>query len=427
MAKAALQKGNRVLVMVHKRELLDQASRSLHALGVDHGLIAPNHHGESSPIAVASVQTLDRRLKELPLHFDFIIIDEAHHAEASIWKRCLAEFPRAKLLGVTATPVRLDGKGLSSTFDDMIIGPSIRELIADGYLVQPEVFAPPVQLELDGIRMRASDYDPKELASRIDKPSLTGKAVEHYRKHCPNEPAIAFCASISHAISVRDSFREAGFKAEAISGDLPDHERRAMIDDLGSRRIDVLTSVDIVSEGTDIPIVTAAILLRPTKSLGLFMQQVGRVLRPAPNKRQAIILDHAGNSLHHGLPDDDREWSLDGVKVKRSKERDVTPIKQCQSCFAVFMKATSCPHCGHANVKETRPIAELEGELALITAEERARIRAQREAEEQATKDRVSQYRAATSWEEIESLAKQFGHSRFFIIKRWGKKFGRSI
>lgn len=371
VAQNAVARGNRVCILVHRQELLLQASRSLSAIGVKHGLIAPGHVQNREPVQVASVQTLGRRIARQPFKFDLIIVDEAHHAVAGTWKRLIEAMPEARVLGVTATPVRSDGKGLSDVFDDLVIGPSVPTLIDMGFLVRPVVYAPPIAVDLAGVRRKGGDYDQRELASRMDKPTITGDAVAHYARHCPGKPAIAFCASVAHAQHVAQQFQAAGFKAKSIDGSMLDTERRQAIADLGNGQLQVLSSCDIVSEGTDIPVVETAILLRPTQSLGLYLQQVGRALRPAPGKDRALILDHVGNCLRHGLPDDQREWTLDGLprsaRAANDNEPDVT-VKQCEVCFAVFKPSLVCPACGHVHAVKERIIQQTEGELQEVDA-----------------------------------------------------------
>lgn len=371
VGQSAVARGNRVLILVHRQELLMQASRSLTAMGVRHGLIAAGKPRNNEPVQVASVQTLIRRLGTHPLHFDLIIVDEAHHAIAGSWRKVIDAFPRAKVLGVTATPVRSDGKGLADVFDTMVTGPTVQQLIDMGFLVRPVVYAPPTALDLTGVRRRMGDFDKAELDRRVDKPTITGSAVEHYRKLCDRKPAIAFCVSVAHAQHVAADFRADGYTAKAIDGSMPDDERKQAIDDLGAGRLHVLTSCDIVSEGTDIPVVAAAILLRPTQSTGLFLQQVGRALRPAPGKDRAVILDHVGNCMRHGMPQQDREWSLDGLPEAGKRAKDEAPppsVRQCEQCYAVFLPAPACPACGHVQKVKERQIAQTEGELHEIDA-----------------------------------------------------------
>lgn len=382
IAQNAVERGNRVCILVHRQELLLQASRSLTAMGVAHGLIAPGHIRTTHRVQVASVQTLGRRLGTGSYDFDLLIVDEAHHAAAGTWKRITAAMPSAKLLGVTATPVRGDDQGLSSVFDDLIEGPSMRQLIELGFLVRPVVYAPPTQFSLDGVRKRGGDFDQRQLAERMDKPTITGSAVDHYRKLCNGEPAVVFCASVAHANHVAEQYRAAGYRAKAVDGNMPDSERKNAIEGLGDGSLQVLTSCDIISEGTDIPVISAAILLRPTQSLGLYLQQVGRALRPAPGKDRAIILDHVGNVLRHGMPDEDRDWSLDGIPRRAKGANDNTfPVKQCEVCFAVFRPSLVCPQCGHIHQPKERKIEVTDGELTEITEAQAEALKAERKRE----------------------------------------------
>jgi superfamily II DNA or RNA helicase len=266
-------------------------------------------------VQVASVQTLARRLGKTRINPALIIIDEAHHACAGSWRNILSAFPRARLLGVTATPCRLDGQGLGKSsggyFDRLIQGPSVRELINAGHLAQPIVYAPPVGADFSGVHVRMGDYVAEEQAAALDKPTITGCAIDHYRRICPGVPAIAFCASVKHAEHVAEQFDAAGFPAVSLDGTLDSKTRKHRIAALANGQIKILTSCEIISEGTDIPVVTACIMLRRTMSTGLYLQQAGRCLRPHPQKTNSIILDHVGNVFQHGFPDDDREWALD--------------------------------------------------------------------------------------------------------------------
>jgi DNA repair protein RadD len=419
MSKGAAELGNRVLILVHRRELMLQASRSLSALGVQHGLIAPGFKGERDQVAVASIQTLDRRIKKTPVDFDFVIIDESHHASAGTWARVLSHFPRAKLCGFTATPIRLDGRGLGVSqggiFDDLICGPSIGDLIEEGHLVPPVVYAYPHEIDLGGVRKQGGDFAARELAGRVDRPTITGCAVDHYTRLSPGEPAIAFCASLDHAAHVSAQFRTRGYTSEVIHGALPDHERQEMIGGLASGRIQVLTSVDLISEGTDVPSVSVGILLRPTASLGLYLQQVGRILRPSPGKVRGLVLDHVGNCLRHGLPDEDREWTLNGARRRQSKDEDEVVIRQCRKCFAVYEgRAIRCPHCGHINVgAETRKeITSVGGELKQVSKEDVQRFK----------QEKKTAYARAESYQEVLELTRRYGDKPGFAYKYWNAR-----
>lgn len=416
IAQNAVARGKTVCIVVHRQELLLQSSRSLTSMGVAHGLIAPGHNQTQHKVQVASVQTLARRIGKRPYNFDLLILDEGHHAAAGTWIRLIEAMPKAMILGVTATPVRTDGQGLSAVYDDMVIGPSMSELIAMGFLVRPVVYAPPTQLSLDGVRKRGGDYDQRQVAERMDKPTITGSAVDHYRKLCGGKPAVAFCASVEHARHVADQFRAAGFKAQSVDGQMLDTDRKRAIDGLGNGDLHVVTSCDIISEGTDIPIVSAAILLRPTQSTGLYIQQVGRALRPAPGKDRAIILDHVGNVLRHGMPDEDRDWSLDGIERRNKSANDNDmPVKQCSKCYAVFTPAPACPQCGHVEEVKARKIEVSDGVLTEITAEQAEAMRIERKRE-------IGQ---ARTMEALEEVAKRRGYkpgwARFIMKSRQSK------
>lgn len=370
-------RGKRVLILVHRVELLRQTSAALLKAGVTHGLVNPKFTPNLlAPVQVASVQTLIKRLHLFP-KFDLIVIDEAHHATAGSWRKILDAYPMARRLGVTATPIRSDGTGLDDMFDEIIIGPQISELIAQGFLAKPIVYAPMQRVDLSGIRTKMGDYDKDELVKRMDKPHITGSAVEHYRKLCPGTPAVAFCVSIEHAKHVAEQFRQAGFRAQAVDGSLDDDTRKALLAGLGNGRIDVITSCDLISEGTDIPAIGCAILLRPTQSTGLFLQQVGRALRVVDGKEHAYILDHVGNVLSHGMPEQDREWSLEGTPKRKRSKNDDTPeikVKQCDKCFAIHEPAPVCPMCGNVYQAEGRKLDVKDGELQQITREAAAVI-----------------------------------------------------
>ncbi len=365
------RKGNRVLILVHRQELVDQTCRTLLAFGVDHGVIAAGRSPDRThAVQVGSVQTVVRRLDYF--RPDLIIIDEAHHGTAGSWRKVLDANPQARILGVTATPERLDGKGLKDVFDDLIRGPEVSWLIDNGHLSRPRYYAPPQAANLTGLHMRGGDYAKDELAKAMDDKAITGDAVEHYARICGGVPAVAFCVSVAHAQHVAEQFQAAGFRAAVLDGTLDRDSRRDRVKALGDGRLQVLTSCEIINEGFDLPIVTAAILLRPTMSLGLHLQQVGRVLRPAPGKDRAIILDHVGNLARHGFAEDVRDWSLEGRPKKKKRkaddEADVN-VRQCPSCYCAHAPAASCPECGHVYQLTQREIEVRDGTLVELDVE----------------------------------------------------------
>jgi superfamily II DNA or RNA helicase len=384
IARGAAARGKRICILVHRQELLDQTSRALDEMGVEHGVIAGGRTGRKGAVQVASVQTLVRRLDQYP-GFDMIVVDEAHHAAAGSWEKIMAAYPNAFVLGVTATPERLDGRGLGNHFSEIIVGPTVAELIEQGYLSPYRLYAP-TRPDLAEVQTRMGDYVAAELVAAMDKPTITGDAVDHYRRLAAGKRALVFCVSIKHSEHVAAQFGGAGFSFLHIDGNTDPGTRMAGTRAFAKEQVQGLSNVDLFGEGYDVPGAEVAILLRPTQSLGLFLQQCGRVLRPvyAPGfdlttvggrraaiaagpKPYAILLDHAGCCHMHGLPDDVREWSLEGRKKRRKSEasEDGPAIRQCDQCFAVCAATlTACPACGKPFKVVGRPGPEqVDGEL----------------------------------------------------------------
>lgn len=366
MARKSAELGKRVMILVHRRELIHQTCAKLAA---PHGVIAagftPDYH---ESIQVVSVQTAVRR-KDVCSGFSFIVVDECHHTTASTYQAVLALNPDAHVLGVTATPARMDGHGLDSLFDVLVEGPDVKTLTESGHLAPAVVYAPSL-IDVSGCRTRMGDYAHGDLADAADKPTITGDALEQYRKFADRAPSIAFCVSVEHAHHVAAAFRAAGYRACAVDGGMNQAERDRVIAALGRGEVEVLTSCDLISEGVDVPVVKCGILLRPTKSLTLAMQQIGRILRPAPGKDRAVILDHAGNCLRHGLPTTERQWTLQGFHKQRKKDDEEIRVRRCPVCFAVHEPAKQCPYCGHVYQPKPRRVKTVNGELLELTEEE---------------------------------------------------------
>jgi superfamily II DNA or RNA helicase len=329
ITRGAEQKGNRVYILLHRRFLVQQVASALHAQGVPHGILMGGYSVADAQVQVASVPTVVARLDKLP-EPGLIVVDEAHHAVARQWTKILDHWPRAKVLGVTATPERLDGKGLGDVFDDLVHGPSVQELIDKGWLAPFDLYAPPEKVDLSQIKTERGDFKKGDLEAATDQQAITGDAVEHYRQHLQGRPAIAFCVTVDHARHVAERFQAAGFRAAYVDGSMKTAERERRVDGLRTGKIQVLTSCDLISEGFDVPATAGAILLRPTKSRQLYFQQVGRALRPKDGAR-AVILDHVGNSHRHGLPSTPIEWTLEG-----SKGGQGPTLSTCKRCYAVF-------------------------------------------------------------------------------------------
>ena len=403
IANSAAARGKQVLILVHRRELLHQASRKLADIGLDHGLIAAGIPATDHLVRIASVQTLVRRLSRMNWQPSLIIIDEAHHASAGSWTTVLDKWPDTFRLGVTATPCRLSGAGLGTAFDQLVLGPSVADLTDWGFLSPARIYAPPVIADLSGLRRRAGDYAADQVSTAMNRPTVTGDAIAHYQRLAGAQRAIAFCCSIDHANHVAASFNAAGIPAATLLGNTPDRDAVVAAFDAGS--VQVLVTVDVVSEGFDIPAASCAILLRPTQSLGLYLQQVGRVLRPAPGKDHALVLDHVGNVHRHGFPDDHRDWSLAEGARRGSAGTAAPSVRTCPECYAAFKPAPICPCCGAtcAPIK-SRKIQQLAGELTELRREViRQRI------EERTASKRKQQ--AARTLPQLLALAKERGYS----------------
>ena len=375
IAEQAAGRGNRICVLVHRQELLRQASASLTSLGVRHGLIAANRSMDlSAPVQVASVQTLARRLRHIPADlFQLLVIDEAHHSNAGTWAKVLAHCSTARVLGVTATPCRSDGRGLGEHYQALVIGPTPVELTEQGFLAAARVLAPPGP-SMMSLRKRLGDYDLAQAGQILQAGQAMGDCLAHYRRYLDGQTAIAFCCSVAHAEAVAELFNRHGVAAASIDGTMDSSTREQLLGDLGAGRLKVLTSCQLIGEGVDVPSVAGAILLRPTQSVSLHLQMIGRCLRPQPGKT-AVILDHVGNVLRLGHHLEEREWSLDGVA---KKDREKSPsVKICPKCFAALPSAKpTCPDCGHEFIAERRELVHINGELEEVTTVSRKREQA---------------------------------------------------
>lgn len=365
IVSGAAHKGNVCWWLTHRKELAAQASATFHNFDIPHSTIRSGHVGNRHALVqVASIQTIANRLDELP-EPNLIVFDETHHIGAATWDKIFRRYPRAKILGLTATPWRLDGKGLGHWYQSMVTGPTVADLISIGSLSPYRLFAPAMP-DLSDVATVAGDYQRSSLARAMDKPAIVGDAIAHYRQLCFGKRAVAFAVGVDHSQHIAAQFRDAGISAEHVDGSMSEAERDGAVDRFRRGETLVLCNADLFGEGFDVPAIEAAILLRPTKSLSLYLQQAGRALRPLPGKDHATILDHAGNSLTHGLPDDVREWSLlDREKRKKSDKPEVT-VRQCKECFFVYRPAPACPQCGHVSVAPVREIEQREGTLVEV-------------------------------------------------------------
>ena len=406
---------NHQVILAHRQELISQISLTFASVGIKHNLTASDKlvkelsflqlqsFGKSfiDPYAktmIAGVDTLIRRLEKT----EFKIwakkikrwtIDECHHVlKKNKWGKVANAFPNATGLGVTATPTRTDNYGLGlhndGVFEDMILGPSMKDLITMGNLTQYRIFCvDPDNFDLSSVSTDSNgDFNRNKVSDAVEKSTITGDAVKHYIKYANGIRGLTFCTNIKTAQNTTDKFNQAGVPAMLVTAKTPIADRINASKWLASGELLQLVNVDIFGEGYDLPSVGCVSMLRPTKSLNLFMQQFGRALRPLKGKTHAIIFDHVGNVERHGLPDMPRIWSLE-PKIKRKKsildDELAIPITTCKRCFAPYdSRLSKCPHCGavktvvfRTSIKEVRGnLTELHPDIIKIMKKERDRI-----------------------------------------------------
>jgi len=375
MIRRAAEKNLRCWFLVHRRELLKQTSDALWLSGVPHGLIAAGRTPTHDLVQVATVQTLVKRLGVVPPP-SLLVIDEAHHTAAASYRQIVEHCAGAHIVGLTATPCRTDGRGLDDLFDAIVLGPAVADLMDAGYLARYRVICPPGAVDVSGVHIRGGDYARDEMDAIVGQRSVVAGNVEHYLRFIAPRSCLVYTVSRAHARLVEAAYREAGVDAMYCGGDTPADERNVIVDRFKRGKLPVIVSVDLFSEGLDVPGLHSVQLLRPTKSLALHLQQVGRALRPEAGKEYALILDQTSNSHTHGLPDDERAWTLEGKKRSRKAEPLGPPIRNCPECFALYHATLrECPACGHETEATHRTPEEVEGELVEMSA---AEFRAQR-------------------------------------------------
>ncbi len=333
---------------VHREELLEQTARAYAADGLKFALVSPNYTYYPNQRVIASIDTLlarRSRYADLLARARLLIFDEAHHGVANKWKTVRSMAPDAWLLGPTATPWRTNGEGLGDVFDQTVMAPSMSALIQLGWLAPPHIVKPDIKLpSFKGLKRRLGDYVLKDLSRLMNTTEINNSVVAVHKDLARDRPTIVFAVDIDHAECVARAFRAAGYKAGIIIGDMKRDDREAAAEGLKTGALDVLVSVDVISEGYDVPRCACIVLLRPTMSTGLFLQQIGRGLRPDDDFEDCLVLDVVGNSIEHGLPDEIRPWTLlDGA---RNMERMVMKPVRCGSCFTVQRPIRECSHCG---------------------------------------------------------------------------------
>jgi DNA repair protein RadD len=378
LIKRGVAKHKGVLFLAHRREIIQQTSRKLHRNGVSHGIIMAGADGGLRPqaqVQVASIDTLraralNRRVIPLPLA-NIIFIDEAHHARASTYERVIDAYPNAAVIGLTATPCRGDGRGLGNVFTKLIECPQVEVLIGLGVLVRSRVYAP-VDPDLTGVRTQNGDYVINQLASRMNTDKLVGDIVTHWLSYGERRRTVVFAVDVAHSVHIRNEMIRAGVRAEHLDASTPIIEREAILAHLASGETELVTNCMVLTEGWDMPEVACCILARPTKQMGLYRQMIGRVLRAAEGKPDAIILDHSGACYRHGLPEDHVEWTLAidrraaNPRHEKRKVGGEFNLRDCPECN-VLMAIPPCGHCGWMPKPRARDVEVADGELGLVT------------------------------------------------------------
>lgn len=333
ITESANSRGNHVLILAHRNSLLSQHKDLFDDVGIDNGMTRiesvfteVNHLGENGPV-------------------DLIIIDEAHISGASSYKK-VCDYYDCKRVLFTATPARLDGKPLDLA-DVLVQGINAKDLIKRGAISAYDYYAPDLQLDLSQVKKSCGDYNNSQLGEKMSSKKIYGDILKYYNMLGKNQQAIAYCVNVKHSQEVCQMFNDSGILARHMDSHTPEKERLEILKDFKENKFTVLCNCNLISEGITLPTASVGLLLRPTLSLTLYIQQAMRCLTPVEGKR-AIIIDYVNNVQRHGMPTQDRDWSL-SKKVKEydnENEDGTLKIRVCQECFSTFETANICPYCG---------------------------------------------------------------------------------
>ncbi len=421
--KAAQAQGKRAIVLAHTREIIRQTSEKLSANDIEHGVIMAGFMTQpDAMVQVAGIQTLWSRAvrsnrMELP-PADLLIVDEAHHCPARTYRKIIDSYPDAILIGLTATPCRGDGRGLGSIFDAIVECPQVAELIEQKFLVRTRVYAP-VDPDLKGVETRVGDYVESQLADRMDRAGLIGDIVSNWHKYGERRKTVCFAVNVAHSLHIRDEFIKSGVRAEHLDGSIPKPDRDAVLARLESSETELITNCMVLTEGWDMPTVSCCILARPTRKMGLYRQMVGRVLRPAPGKVNAIVLDHSGAVFQHGFVEDRVDWTLDPEKRSESPTHSArlrsgysSRLLECSQCGSIRIAGERCRHCGFLPQRPPAAIVFDDGDLGLVN-----RIRR--------TVDALSNPDERLRWHGmLTHIAAARGYKSGWIAHKFKEKFG---
>ena len=375
LIRATVAKGNPCLFLAHRRELVYQCSDKLDRFGIQHGILMSGEFKDCSlPVQIASVGTLySRCIKRDSMYLPkaaLIIPDECHRSLARSWEEILARYPQAVVIGLTATPARGDGRGLGlAGYEEIIETVSTKQLISEGFLVKCRIVAP-TRPDLEGCKIKGGDYVLNaELEGRMNTRTLVGDIVKNWQQRAADRRTIVFCAGVAHADHVRQAFAEAGVAATTITGEMAVEHRNEII--AGVHRGDwrVITNCDVLTEGFDCPPISCIVVARPTKSIVRWRQMVGRCMRPAEGKADALIIDHSGSVYdpNLGFPDDDIRWTLDSTRkaARVTEPGELAEPQLCPQCQTMF-RGRVCFACGYEiprREREFKPPQQRDGEL----------------------------------------------------------------
>lgn len=350
--KSANDKGKRVMFLVHRREILFQVSEYMDKYDIKHGVILSGEdYVGGRLVELATVQTIRNRMKRQFFKMaDIIIVDEAHHATAESYLSIIREFSDNMIIGFTATPCRKTGLGLGAMFHTLVNVATIAELTRDGYLVPIKYFAPS-EPDLSKVKCTGGDYNGKQLDEVMSQPKLIGDIVENWIRIGEDRQTVVFTTTVAHSVAVCEAFMQVGIQAEHIDGTTDKEERKGVLDRFRAGDTRILCNCAVMTEGVDIPDIACVVMARPTKSLSLYMQTIGRGMRPAPGKEDLIYIDHAGACYEHGPVEEITEWTLEAKtkngskKAQERKERNSKPLT-CMTCDMLYRGQIKCPRCG---------------------------------------------------------------------------------
>jgi DNA repair protein RadD len=415
LLSARLQ-GMQAMFLVHRKELLKQTGKTFTSAALDHSFVAADFpYDPNAGLMLAGVQTLIRRLAKI-MPPQLVIVDEAHHAVSATYAEILEAYPDAFILLLTATPERLDGRGLEEQADVMVCGPQPRWLIDNGYLSDGDVYAPDVP-DFSSVPSTAGEYRADAAAAVMNQPKLVGNVVEHYLSLAKGDQGIVFGQNVQHSKDLADAFTANGIPAMHVDGDTPTKERDRFDDAFRAGDILIGTNCDLFAEGYDVPNIRYLGDASRSKSRIKVKQRHGRVMRYQPGKRW-VICDHAGNALPahlggqgHGLPDDEYEYTLQGIAAGSVKQQDWTSITQCMECFRIYPStAPRCPGCTSERRAEPRVVKQVAGTLSKLERDAIKAATATRKKDEE---------RECTSYDEMVSLGKARGYT---YPKQWAQR-----